>query len=185
MPRFFNSRLLVPVLALLAASSIDAAQEQQRYGTVFLRTRVGSFKMLGVAGLPAEGHIEVSFTGTMLINGKPKVTASGGLRKEYVNEAHEQQAYHGKGSLVIDGKFTAIQWFGRDLKCTWKGFGVARLVGEFDKDLKTGEYWYIQNPGDIHDWGTTLTLITNPPRIGDYKPIPQLRPQAKPGKPAR
>lgn len=171
-----------------------AAQEgQQRYGTVFMQTRVGSFKMLGVAGLPAEGHVEISFTGTVLINGfseakggaqnnLTKVTPSGSLRKEYVNEAHQQQAYHGTGKLVVDGKFTAIQWFGRDLQCKWTGFGVARLVGEFDKNLKTGEYWYSLNPADIHDWGTTLTLITNPPRPGDVKLVPQLR---KPGAPSR
>ncbi|MEA2552114.1 MAG: hypothetical protein QOJ65_290 [Fimbriimonadaceae bacterium] len=168
-------RLLVPALVACAA----LASPQQRYGTVFFQTRVGSFKMLGVERVPAEGKVEVSFTGTILINGNPKIVPSAGLKREYYSKAHNQQAYHGTGSIVIDGKFDSIQWFGRNLKGKWTGFGVARLVGEFDNNLKTGEYWYVQNPDDIHDWGTQLKTITNPPKPEDVVILPHERGKGK------
>ena len=156
-----------------------AAAQKQDYGTIFFKANVGSFKFLGVNNLPAEGHVQVSFSGTILVNSfsgnDPKITTTGNLRREYNDPAHLQQAYHGTGSIVIDGKFISIQWFGRDMTAQWHGFGIARLVGEFDKDLNTGKYWYINNPADVQDWGTQLRSITNPPAITDYKPIPQKR----------
>jgi hypothetical protein len=151
----------------------------QNHGTIYFKTNVGSFKLLGVRDLPAEGKLQVSFTGTLLIDrvsqSEPRVTTSGNLRREYSNPARLQEVYHGTGSLVIDGKYTSIQWFGRDMNATWNGFGIARLVGEFDKNLKTGTFWYIQNPGDIHDWGTQMKEITNPPKPGDFVLLPTAR----------
>ena len=52
---------------------------------------------------------------------------------------------------------------------------MAQLFGEFDKNLDTGKFWYINNPADIHDWGTQLHSITNPPSVADYNVLPQKR----------
>jgi hypothetical protein len=180
MPPIRFIRFAVPaLLAAVVFAPRSAVAQQQDYGTIFFKSNVGSFKFLGVNKLPAEGRVQISFTGTLLIDSfsatEPKVTASGAIRKEYDDPKHLQQAYHGTGTVIIDGKFTALQWFGRDMTAQWKGFGIARLVGEFDKNLDTGKYWYIQNPADIHDWGTQLRSITNPPAVGDYIVLPQKR----------
>ena len=174
------ARFLAPA-ALVAATLAPAmaGQQAQQYGTIFFKTNVGSFKILGVSDKPAEGKLTISFTGTLLINQKtlddPKVTASGNLRKEYSNPKRLQEAYHGTGTLVIQGHYPSIQWFGRNMSAQWNGFGIARLVGEFDKDLNTGKYWYIQNTADVKDWGTQMLAITNPPKPDDFKQIPQAR----------
>jgi hypothetical protein len=180
MPPIRIFRFAMPaLLAAVCFMPLPASAQRQDYGTIFFKSNVGSFKFLGVNGLPAEGRVQISFTGTLLVNSvsgtDPKITTSGAIRREYNDPVHLQQAFHGTGSMVIDGKFTSIQWFGRDLNAQWHGFGVARLVGEFDKDLNTGQYWYINNPADIHEWGTQLHAITNPPQIGDYIVVPQKR----------
>jgi hypothetical protein len=175
------SRLVGSTLAAIAilvpAASLGQATDQ---GTVFFRTNVGSFKVLGVQARPAEGKFQVTFTGTMLVNrvsgSDPKITVAGKLRKEYEDSKHLQVAYHGTGTMTIEGKFSSLQWFGKNMSARWDGFGIARLVGEFDKELKTGEYWYVQNPADIRSWGTQLKEITNPPRPGDYIVIAKPRP---------
>jgi hypothetical protein len=160
---FATAALLVPAAGFGQASGL---------GTIFFKTNVGSFKLLGVATRPAEGKVQVTFTGTILIDknsdSDPKITVTGNLKKEYDKKEHLQVAYHGTGTMIIDGKFTAIQWFGRDMSARWDGFGVARLVGEFDKDLKTGSYWYTQNTDDVREWGTQLKTVTNPPAPGDF-----------------
>jgi hypothetical protein len=45
---------------------------------------------------------------------------------------------------------------------TWYGAGQIRITGEFDKDLKTGEYWF-EDPEDKGLWGTNMQQITVPP----------------------
>jgi hypothetical protein len=196
MSPLLRARPLVLAISLIAFSlpAVGRVQETQGQGTVFFKTNIGSFKILGVGDIPAAGKVEISFTGTILINrasmSDPKISTTGNLRKEYDNAQHLQVAYHGTGNIVIDGHFTSIQWFGQNMSTKWQGFGIARLVGEFDKDLKTGEYWYVQNPDDVREWGTNLREITNPPRPGDYieiaKPrVPQSNvtpPVAKPRK---
>jgi hypothetical protein len=177
------TRSLASVLAA-AAILVPAASFGQGdgMGTLFFKTKVGSFKLLGLTSRPAEGKVQVTFTGTMLINknndADPKIVTTGNLKKEYDDKG--QVAYHGTGSITIEGKFTAIQWFGRDMSARWDGFGIARLVGEFDKDLKTGTYCYIQNTDDVRDWGTQLREITNPPKPGDYIIKAVARPIIKP-----
>jgi hypothetical protein len=169
------ARFALP-LALSAAVSGSVFAQKERYGTLHLTTKVGSFKILGVADKPAEGHIEISFTGTLLINGSPKVAPSGNLRVEFSNPKRKQVAYHGTGKLVIDGKYNAIQWFGRDMNAVWNGFGVVRLVGEFDKDLNTGEFWYSDNPEDRRSWGGQLNERPNPGRpMTDFTVLPKAR----------
>ena len=179
------ARAVAPALISAAVLAPGLAQAQQRdRDTIFFKTNVGSFKILGVEEVepngttrprPAEGKIQITFTGTLLVNkvanNDPKITVSSGLRKEYDDRAHQQVAYHGTGTMTVDGKFTSVQWFGRDMSARWDGFGIARLVGEFDKDLKTGQYWYIENPDDIKDWGTQLKEITNPPKPGDFTQV--------------
>lgn len=174
MPRCLLTRLVAPALLLVALASAAMAQ-QERHGTLFLKSKLGSFKIMGVERRPAEGRMEISFTGTVLVNGTPKVEANG-VRREFYRPDHKQQVYHGTGKLVIDGAFESIQWFGRDMSAKWTGFGIARLVGEYDNELKTGQYWYAINPNYIQEWGTTLKTITNPPNPGDIQLIPQARP---------
>lgn len=118
-------------------------------------TTIGSFKILGANEQPASGRIEFTFTGTVLVSDpsvEPVVT--GNVRLEHDMKDAKRRVYHGTGKFVLDGKFKAIQWFGRDMKGYFKGWGVGRFYGEFDKDLRTGEIWY----GSYYDyrviWGT-------------------------------
>jgi hypothetical protein len=174
----FPSRLARLALPLILAAALggSALAQKERYGTMYLTTKVGSFKILGVAQKPAEGHLEISFTGTLLVNGTPKITPSGNLRVEFNKPERKQIAYHGTGKLVIDGKYDAIQWFGRDMNATWTGFGIVRLVGEFDKDLNTGQYWYSDNPNDKRSWTAQLNERPNPGRpVTDFTVIPKAR----------
>jgi len=131
------------------------------YGVINLSTSIGSFKMLEYNDdKPPEGHIEMSFTGTVLVdtteavkNPRGLTTAiqtSGDVRLE-VNY-HGRKVYHGKGKIIVDGGWHALQWFGQDMKATFNGCGVLRLSGEFDKNLETGFYWYAD--GKKYDWGT-------------------------------
>lgn len=181
MPPISSARFLVPALVALAIPALSAAQAKTT-DTMFMKTNVGSFKILGVEKTPASGKMQISFTGTMLIDrftaSDPTITVSSGLRKEYDSAKHLQVAYHGSGTMTIDGHFTAIQWFGRDMSAQWNGFGIARLVGEFDKNLETGKYWYIDNTNDVRDWGTQLREVTNPPQPGTVIAIPT--PRVKP-----
>src|SRR4051812_2145807 len=126
-------RIALPALLVLAILTPRLASAQkQDYGTIFFKANVGSFKFLGVNNLPAEGRVQINFTGTLLVNSftgsEPKITTTGNLRREYNDQTHLQQAYHGTGSMVIEGKFTSIQWFGRNMTAQWHGFGIARLV---------------------------------------------------------
>jgi hypothetical protein len=164
------ARLAVPACAFGLLAPAALAQPKKEYGTMHFETKVGSFKILGVAREPAEGHIEITFTGTVLVNGTPKITPSGNLKREYYREDRQQQAYHGTGKLVVDGKFWGIQWFGRDMKADWNGFGVVRLYGEFDKNLQTGKFWYGSAPDEKLDWGTTGQTVPNP-RPKEQEPI--------------
>ena len=176
------AHLLAPTIA--GALLLPALGFSQDTGTMFMKTNVGSFKILGIPTRQPEGKFQITFTGTLLINqlnaSEPKVTAGPGIRKEYENAKHLQVAYHGTGTMVIDGKFQSMQWFGRNMSARWDGFGIARLVGEFDKDLKTGSYWYADNPDDVREWGTSLSEHPNPGRPNtDYTPVARERPKGK------
>lgn len=170
------ARFALPLTLALAVCGAALAAQKERYGTMYLTTKVGSFKVLGVADKPAEGRFEISFTGTLLVDGTPKITPSGNLRVEYSNPKRKQIAYHGTGKLVIEGTYDAIQWFGRDMNATWTGFGIVRLVGEFDQNLNTGEFWYSDNPTDRRSWGGQLNERPNPGRPSqDYAVVPRAR----------
>lgn len=160
--------MIRPAILLCCASAFlpcqSLGQAKEPYGTLFMKTKIGSFKLVGNRGMPAEGRVEVSFTGSLLITGTPKLSITGDVRREYNSPKHEKQVFFGKGKAVIEGKFWGIQWFGRDMSAKWTGFGIARLTGEFDNELKTGEYWYSDDPSDIRYFPTSLGEISNPPR---------------------
>ncbi len=142
------------------------------FGTLFMHTNLGSFRIMGnqdhqsKGRSRAEGRIEVTFTGTVLINDlKGIVTATGSIKKEY--DKHGRQAYFGKGKLIIEGEFWAVQFFGTKMDARWTGWGIARLYGEFDEDLKTGYYWFDNAPKKTYwsPYGSTLSL-PNPMAAG-------------------
>lgn len=121
---------------ILAASAF--AQVPTGADELVFETHVGSFKILG-GGDNAHGKLTFSFTGTVLVNGLTgTLQISGNVKKEFENKDRKEQAYFGTGSMTIDGTFQSIQWFGRDMKATFKGLGIVRLNGEYDKNLETG-----------------------------------------------
>ena len=114
------------------------------YGIVHLQSNLGSFKLRdGV------GKVVLKCSGTVLISrleahggtfNKKDIQVTGNLKEEY--RGHDKVLYTGTGTLVILGRFRGIQWFGTDMTCTWYGFGLVQVTGEFDKNLDTGSYWY-------------------------------------------
>lgn len=156
---------LVGVPAWLSAQSgtIQPAAPQTTNLTLYFSCNLGSFKMLPKTEL-ADGHVEVSFTGTLLLSGfQGKAQVTGNVNKEY--EGYGRVVYFGTGKAVLDGKFRGIQWFGSNMTGSWKGNGVARLYGEFDQQLNTGKYWY-DNATDKSDWGTFGMNVEVPKRMG-------------------
>ncbi|MDR3691313.1 MAG: hypothetical protein P4L46_18175 [Fimbriimonas sp.] len=131
------------------------------YGNLYMSTKLGSFKMLEYNDdAQPEGHFEMSFSGTVLIdtteavkhnrNLTTSVKVEGNVRREL--QYHGRDLYHGKGKLIVDGGWHAIEFFGEDLDAKLNGYAVFRLTGEFDKNLDTGYYWY--DNGKKFDWGT-------------------------------
>jgi hypothetical protein len=146
----------VAIFAQSGSSATTPPPPKEETDVLHLETNIGSFKMLdGV------GKVELSFTGTILISQlEGTLSASGGLRKEY--SARDKQAYHGTGTLVLDGKFRSVQWFGTDLKGRWDGRGRVRLYGEFDQNLNTGSYWYGSDTANKAAWSSYGTEIQLP-----------------------
>lgn len=147
--------LAATILLACCLSALSLSQPaQEKPTTLYLTANVGSFKMVD-----GQGTVTISFSGTLLIVGLDgTATPSGNLKLEY--EARNRKAYFGRGSIVIKGRFRGIQWFGRDLNAKWTGLGLIRIMGEFDDQLKVGEFWY---EGDVKrdSWltgGRTLYL---------------------------
>lgn len=130
-------RHLAASLLVACCFSMGVAQTaQEKPSTLYLRANVGSFKMVD-----GQGTATISFSGTLLIVGlNGTATPSGGLKLEY--DDRNRKAYFGTGSIVIKGRFRGVQWFGRNLNAKWTGLGLVRLMGEFDDQLKVGEFWY-------------------------------------------
>ncbi|HSI71801.1 MAG TPA: hypothetical protein VK934_01375 [Fimbriimonas sp.] len=115
------------------------------HGKVFFNTNVGSFKLMATDENPAEGTLDMSFRGTLLIsNLDPASTliVTGNVRREINDEKYKRQVFFGDGRITIVGKFRSVQFFGRGLRAAFDGHGFGRLYGEFDKNLDTGLYWY-------------------------------------------
>jgi len=164
----------VPNVKTLLAPS----KTKPTYANFNMTTHIGSFKMLEYNDQnQPEGHLEMDFQGTVLIDSDKafkhnrdlttQVTVTGNVRKE--KDYHGRLMYHGKGKLILDGGWHAVEWFGTDLNLKLNGYGVFRLSGEFDKDLETGYFWY--DDGKKQDWGTAGNQPTVPKTVyGIQKP---------------
>ena len=125
--------LISGAIAFCAAVIIGAqtgSAPAPKYGVMNLETRIGSFVIIGTERL-AEGRVEISFTGTLLVSqleGKAGVT--GKVRQEF--DGMGRRVWFGTGKAVIEGKWRKLQWFGKDMKAQWRGRGTALLYGEYD-----------------------------------------------------
>lgn len=134
------------------------------YDHLFFTCSIGSFKLLQ-GGSNIKGRVNLNCKGSVLITGfdpaKTKVTTNG-FAKQFSTKEGSRVVYHGAGNIVIDGEFRAIQWFGTDLSGDIKAeTALIRLFGEYDKNLKTGLYWYEAAPDYKRDWmnmGWTVTI---------------------------
>jgi hypothetical protein len=144
--------------------------DDRSFGTFHFRTKLGSFRLID-----GKGRVEFTFTGSVLLNKvKGRATVTGNVRKEY--DKYERQIWTGTGRVIVTGEWRAIQWFGRDMQGVWFGSGIARLQGEFDRDLNTGEYWF-EDPTIKLPWINSNTMdVTVPTRR------PGVNPNARPRK---
>jgi hypothetical protein len=132
--------------------------------TVRFASKVGSFKLLGSDQVVPTGKLSFSFNGSVLITGLDgKMTIEGKVIKEYDSKEFSKATYSGKGKITIDGKVRSVQFFGRDIDASFKGIGIIRLYGEFDRNLETG--WYEYAGGERRDWGTGGTPVTVPQMV--------------------
>lgn len=144
---------------------VDATGEgttTERTGTLNLDCKLGSFR-----SIDGKGTLDVSFEGALLISkleGDHQVV-SGDLRKEY--DENGRTCYTGKGRVVVNGSWRAVQWLGANMTGQWEGVGILRIGGEFWKnpetgELETGRYWY----DDPEEWqnfpSAGVTNITVP-----------------------
>lgn len=155
--------LVVPAFARQGGAK-PAPQGKVETGVVDFWTKVGSFKIVSPSSeVKARGSLTMTFSGTVLIVGlEGTAVPSGGIRQEYKSDKQARQAYFGKGSLTVNGKWRAIQFFGRDFKGHWDGMGIMRLYGEFDDKLETGTYRIEGGDGD-EAWGNGGRQIILPP----------------------
>lgn len=181
--RFAKPLLFVlPGVAAVASLSLGQGQKpapasappiamKPGWGDMHLATKIGSFKLVD-----GEGRVEINFTGSVLVSKlKGRVTPSAGIRKEY--DANDRQVYHGTGKLTVEGSFRGIQWFGTNMSTRWIGAGLARIVGEFDKNLETGFYWYGSGVDKKMPWSSSGMTILNPEARpgGTGTPVPRSR----------
>ncbi len=172
MMRPLPARLSVAALALLlgaqafgqSASGAKSGASASPIDTLFMSTTVGSFKILPAGPDKTRGTLDVEFEGTVMVSGLTGTATPGpGVRLEYKRDDHNRRVFFGKGRIRVDGEFRAIQFFGRNLKGSFRGSGVARLYGEFDKKMETGYYWFASRPEKI-DWGSYGRTVVVPPQ---------------------
>lgn len=180
------SRLLRPVTLLVFLSANAALQAQQAtpaqkagvtpnkdYGTMHLSTKIGSCKFIdGV------GRLEVSFSGSMLLNQfKGKYTVSGNLVRQYNSPEHGRELYYGRGKIVFIGSFRGLQWFGRDFSAVWYGRGTVRLSGEYYESatkpgtFESGWFWY-NDPAKRTPWPASGSFEQRNPAWTPNTPAP-------------
>lgn len=148
-----QSKRALGLLAVLAIASSSFAQNPVKIqtpwgegGIVDFWTSIGSFKIVSPGEKKCYGSLDMTFNGTVLVVGlEGTLTTGGSVRKEYENKKWERQAYFGTGKISIKGRWTSIQFFGKNMRSHWEGLGICRLYGEFDKNLETG---YFQIKGD-------------------------------------
>ena len=158
---------ILPVVAIAQPAStaqMAGVKPEAAFGTMHFQTRLGSFKVIN-----GRGRVEFDFKGTVMISDlKGKFDVSGRVRKEYDRQG--RVIYTGTGHMVVTGEWRGIQWYGKDLKAVWYGAGVLRLSGEFDKEQKTGEFWY-GDPNKINYWpGSNTSDVPNPEVRPGYNP---------------
>ena len=157
-----SARRVLAAAALLLGA-LAAAQPGAPEDTLFFSTTVGSFKLLPPGPDKTSGTLDMDFEGTVMVNDlKGTVTPGPGVRLEYDRPDHHRQVYFGKGHIRVSGEYRSIQFFGRNVKGSFKGVTVARLYGEFDKNMETGYYWYASKP-EKQDWGSYGRQLTVPP----------------------
>lgn len=136
-----NAAAAKPAIPATATALLPPSQPGD---LLHIKTNVGSFKMLPKGkDLPA-GRLEFSFTGTVLFTGIQPGSffqVTGNVREEYRNDKHQKRVFFGTGKIIAVGKWANCQWFGRKLDLTFKGSTIMRLIGEYDRQLSTGEYW--------------------------------------------
>lgn len=146
------------------------------YATMHLRTNLGSCRFID-----GEGKIQMSFTGTILINKLNGThTVTGNVTREFADK--DRIVYVGTGTLTVQGSWRAVQWFGSNMRAIWYGAGIVRLAGEFDRNLRTGEVWY-DDPEFRDFWpgqGTREFLL--PPFLGAQPPTEAPRPRVRGGR---
>ncbi|CAN5656842.1 hypothetical protein BH11ARM2_BH11ARM2_30200 [soil metagenome] len=144
--------------------------------TLKFKTTLGSFKILGSSKDPARGNLNVSFRGTILLtDAQGDVKITGDVRKEYEDIPHKKVAYFGKGHLALNGSARSVQFFGSDVDGSFKGFGVMRMYGEFDKNFDTGTYQFVGS--QPMPWGTGGINLPVPQVI--YGQMPNVKPKVQ------
>lgn len=178
--------------ALLAVAMPNFAQDataaqkagyanRHDFGVLHMNTKLGSFKIID-----GEGRLEFSFTGTVLITklkGKATFAQGSKVRKEY--DKRGRAVYTGTGKLVVDGTWRGVQWFGKDMEAVFWGKGAARIQGEFDRNLRTGDYWFDDKDRALpFPASAVMTIFIPPPNYGadpNVKPTPRQGGLAGPG----
>lgn len=166
-----NSKVLSFCCLALVSVVPSLAQAPQETGEVDMQTNIGAFKITSAGDDKSSGKIKMTFKGSCLVvgyEGTAPVAASTGLRVEYDNKKRDRVVFHGQGTVTLDGKFRAIQWFGQDLKMNWVGRGICRLYGEFDKNQNTGTYT-IKGKQPMY-WGTGGMQFSIPARSDNFVP---------------
>lgn len=162
------SRVGLALPLLVVGPFLSAQAKPEPTDVIFFETGIGSFKLKNCTG-----KTTFSFEGTVLVAGLDgTVSVSGNLKKEYENVKEKRVAYFGKGSITVTGKWRGVQWFGENLKGQFDGRGFMQFVGEFDKNMNTGHYWY-QSAPDKNIWYTAGMTVTIPPPefIKNQKPV--------------
>ena len=123
--------VLIAIVALAQKPVRPLAKPTPQDGRMHLWSKVGSFTLEGT------GHVEMTFTGTLLLNNfKGQANVTGAVRKEF--EGMGRRAWFGTGKAVLDGNFRRILWFGKNVDCVWTGKGNAMVYGEYDQKQETG-----------------------------------------------
>jgi hypothetical protein len=146
---------------------MGAYANKEGFATFHMQTKLGSFKFID-----AEGRADVSFSGTLLItkhtDGEFRIV-EGKLRKEY--DKNGRTVYTGKGRVIVTGKWRGLQWFGSDMTSVFYGHGFVRLTGEFDRNLKTGDYWFDDTEKMAFPSSNVMSLPIPPTNYGADKTL--------------
>ncbi len=123
--------LFIGFVALAQKPAAAPSKPAASSGRMHLWSKVGSFTLEG------QGHVEMTFTGTLLLNNfKGQANVTGAVRKEF--EGMGRRAWFGTGKAVLDGNFRRVLWFGKNVDCVWTGKGNAMVYGEYDQKQETG-----------------------------------------------